>query len=69
MGKKRFKEKKYIKHGGGVCPYCTSKDITGEGNAVWDANYVIHDVRCDDCDSTWKDIYTLTRAEEIHNNT
>ena len=69
MGKKRFKNKKYVKKGGSICPYCESYDITVDGNPLFDANYVSQDVKCDDCGSEWRDVYTLSFAEEKDSNT
>lgn len=69
MGKKRFKEKKYLDHSGNICPYCGSRDISNDGDVETDDNYAWRDVICDDCGSTWRDLYTLTGAEEITNNT
>ena len=46
------------------CPKCGSDDIT-----VFDsgADYKIKwdDVRCNKCDQTWSEIYTLTDVEEL----
>lgn len=69
MGKKRFKEKKYLQHHGGICPYCNSTDINSTGGADFDDNYVNERVECNSCKSEWRDIYVLTTAEEITNNT
>ena len=69
MGKKRFKEKKYLKHHGNICPYCESHNINAKGRALFDDNYVSEDVECNSCESEWCDTYILTTAEEISNNT
>ena len=45
------------------CPYCKSDDLTiTDKNS--DYNQVWHDILCESCDKTWKDIYTLTDMEE-----
>lgn len=45
------------------CPYCKSEDLTiiskdSDYNQAW------YGVQCEDCEKTWKDIYTLTDIEE-----
>ncbi len=69
MSKKRFKEKKYLAGGGSKCPYCTSSNVTATGHIEIDGINGWQSVICLDCESEWTDIYTLTGAEEVQNNT
>ena len=69
MGKKRFKEKKYLESAGGICPYCTSTDITAPGQTEMDGMHAWQNVICESCGSEWQDVYKLVGAEEFSNNT
>jgi hypothetical protein len=68
MGRKRFKEKKYLESCGNICPYCGGDDLN-TGNIQTDSGSAWQDVDCENCGSEWRDLYTLTEVEEIHNNT
>ncbi len=69
MAKKRFKEKKYMNASGGICPYCKNIDVRAHGQVELDGMSGYQAVTCDYCGSEWTDIYTLTGAEEVINNT
>lgn len=54
---------KYVKDGGGYCPFCGSADYGGhsldfEGNAIYQR------ISCNDCGRDWVDCYTLTNVLE-----
>ena len=56
--------KAYVKKGGISCPYCGCEDVFG-GFLEVDAGTASQEVICNGCEKRWRDIYTLTRAEEI----
>ena len=69
MGKKEFKEKEYLKKRGVECPFCGKGDLNTEDPIETDGSDAWQHVNCEYCGSEWKDIYTLTGAEEVNNNT
>jgi len=69
MGKKRFKEKKYLEAAGNICPYCLSDDVETSNAMGTDVNIAWRYVDCYNCGSEWKDLYKLVGAEEVENNT
>jgi len=54
----------YIKEGGECCPFCQDSDIDG-GPVDIDTNCAIQKMSCANCERDWKDVYTLTSAEEV----
>ena len=59
MSLTKEQEQKYIDHGGVICPYCLSTDITS-GHIESDAAIAWAKVSCNCCDKQWQDLYTLT---------
>jgi hypothetical protein len=52
---------KYMKSGGSLCPVCDSSEIvSGFDSLGWEADYIASPVACNDCGSTWEDIFTLS---------
>jgi len=46
------------------CPFCGSSKLTGDGFDAGD-NQVWREIDCDDCNESWREIFTLTDIEEI----
>lgn len=46
------------------CPFCGSDNIYAMMNYGFESNYVWSEQKCE-CGKMWKDIYTLTKIEEI----
>ena len=59
----RTKINKYVKAGGGYCPYCGSEEYEG-GSLDFEGGGIYQNVRCLKCDSDWVDSYTLTNVLE-----
>lgn len=49
----------YARQGGVKCPFCGSHELTS-GAVEVDEGGASQSVTCDDCDSEWEDLYTLT---------
>lgn len=56
-------KKEYIDRGGLRCPYCQSKETGNCGSVSWDEQPSV-EVKCDTCEKTWIDIFTLTDIQE-----
>lgn len=56
-------EKKYMDSEGSRCPYCDSENITADPIEA-DAGCASGDVRCKDCEKSWKDYYSLSGMSE-----
>ena len=50
---------------GVLCPVCRSKQITGH-SVVIDAGYASQKVICNECGSSWHDIYKLIGYESLN---
>ena len=59
-------EEEYIKSGGRQCPVCLSDEIgyTGASDLTGDRSY--EKVACDDCESEWVEVFTLSAIEITH---
>lgn len=57
-------QRRYRKSGGGVCPFCLSREIHGE-EVVIDDGKAYQTVSCDDCEKSWCDEYQLTNYMEM----
>jgi len=55
----------YLKSGGSHCPFCKSDDIEAIGGFDFEASQVWESVKCNACDSEWRDVYTLIEVENI----
>ena len=60
-------QRTYLKHGGGKCVACGSKNIEGgpmemDGTSAWCV------VDCNDCGASWKDVYKLTGYTDFEMN-
>lgn len=57
----------YLKHGGGVCPYCQSDNLkAGDPYMESDDNYlpiVSRDIACRNCEQEWVETYRLADVE------
>ena len=51
----------YVKDGWAHCPYCKSENIEG-GSVDIEGNEAFQEVTCNDCESVWQDVFTLTDA-------
>jgi formate dehydrogenase maturation protein FdhE len=59
----RLKSKEYVEvHQGGICPFCRGTEYEGDSFDLEDGT-AIQRLHCNECDSTWYDVYTLTRYE------
>ena len=56
--KKPLTSKQYIKQGAGMCPFCKSGDISGDGVEVNETE-AYQKVYCCGCGAVWQDIYKL----------
>lgn len=52
--------KEYVDANGTICPYCKSKEISGD---EFDFDGMCREVTCFDCGETWNDIYKLYTFE------
>ena len=50
---------------GVLCPVCRSKQITGH-NIKIDTNYASQEITCNECGSSWHDIYKLIGYENLN---
>jgi transposase-like protein len=57
-------KKEYVNGGYNNCPYCKSDNIHSYVFGK-DDNWVECRVTCEQCETTWKDIYTLTDIQEF----
>jgi C4-type Zn-finger protein len=60
-----FHKKAYLQSEGSICPYCSSKNITGhqfgyEGMNIWQS------VICEECGKEWTDVYKLVDVEPLN---
>lgn len=56
--------KTYFKFKGNYCPECGSLDIEGRAfNA--DSLSAWQDITCNQCDTEWRDLYTLTGVDKL----
>lgn len=55
--------KDYLAACGQICPFCGDHDIEG-GPVDVESNFAWQDIKCNACEKTWQDIYTLTGFEE-----
>jgi formate dehydrogenase maturation protein FdhE len=56
----------YINHSGIFCPYCGSRDISGNGLQT-DGSMGYEWIDCLTCNRSWHDIWELNDIEEIDN--
>ena len=56
----------YLEEGGGHCPKCGSKAIKASGQPEKAAdNQMQMSMFCATCGARWRDIYTLSKAEDL----
>lgn len=53
--------KKYLKNGGGHCPYCESTQVEGDSYDYAEGN-IYQPMSCNACDETWVDCYHLANV-------
>ena len=56
-------KRRYLEEGGARCPFCDSDDIEGTGEHETDGTWHSAEVRCNSCQRTWEDLYTLTDVD------
>ena len=54
---------KYVKNGGGFCPYCGSEQYEG-GSLDFESGGIYQQIVCNDCGKDWIDCYSLTSVLE-----
>ncbi len=57
-------ERQYLERGGICCPACGSTAVAG-GHIVAEYTSAWAEVECENCGSTWRDVYTMTGYEEL----
>ena len=56
----------YLDSGGGVCPKCGSKAIKASSPPEKIASDKVHvNMFCATCGARWRDIFTLSKAEDL----
>jgi formate dehydrogenase maturation protein FdhE len=50
---------------GVVCPVCGTSHISGNGRTQTIADGAYQPIKCDECESTWNDVYTLSGYDEL----
>ena len=56
---KLMTQKQYLSHDGMKCPKCKS-ELIGAGSIEAEALYGWQDIKCQECDYEWQDLWTLT---------
>jgi hypothetical protein len=64
LHKNRMTSIEYCKNNGSICPYCKSKDTTGNGSMINSDNVTRQRVQCNECKKCWTDIHSLVGYEE-----
>ena len=67
MNNEQFTDKEqtdYLNKGARYCPHCGSCDVEAsqfeaDGLCAWS------DVTCNDCETEWRDLYTLTAIDKL----
>lgn len=54
---------KYVKDGGGYCPFCGSAQYEGH-SLDFEGGSIYQKVSCNDCGKDWVDAYTLSNVLE-----
>lgn len=54
---------KYLENSG-VCPYCGSEDIEGEGSYDYGDDSIFAKVHCYSCGQNWEDVYVLAGVDD-----
>ena len=52
-------QKKYLENGGSKCPACRSDNISCDDAIEADGGDAWASIRCDDCNASWTEYYTL----------
>ena len=55
----------YIKTSGLQCPSCEAYEVTTTDHVETDGGFGWQEVRCDSCEATWQDVYTLTGYDNL----
>ena len=50
----------YTDAAGNLCPKCEGDNVEGVDGMQVDSGVAIQGVKCNDCEATWDDLYTLT---------
>lgn len=61
---KPLTSKQYIKQGAGLCPFCESVEISGDGVEI-NGTEAYQEVYCCGCGAVWQDIYKLAELYVI----
>jgi len=63
MAKKtKVSDKQHASRQGTACPACGSNDITAN---EWDGEDACQQVECNECGSTWNDVYKMTGFDNL----
>lgn len=54
----------YLDNNGIKCPFCDSDDIEGTCGVDVDAGVATQDIKCNECEKTWSDVYRLVDVKE-----
>ena len=55
----------YVKNSGQQCPSCEAYEVTTTDHVETDGGFGWQEVRCDSCEATWQDVYTLTGYDNL----
>ncbi len=64
MAKEVMTTEEYVDEIGYQCPVCRGHNLSTK-SFDGDAGFVWQNVSCDDCGSTWKDVYTLSSMTDL----
>ena len=56
---------RYIRNCGSMCPNCGGSNVESTGNLEADGNVATVNIQCNNCHSTWTDIYSLTAFTDL----
>jgi len=62
---KPMTEVQYVKSRGLRCPYCKSSDVEAPGSVDIDSGTATQEIRCNDCEAFWTDIYHLVGYQAV----
>lgn len=61
---KQYKVQEYISSGGTICPYCGGEELQGSSVEIENGK-AFQQIRCQDCDRTWEDMYILSNIVSL----
>jgi hypothetical protein len=57
--------KEYLADWGNLCPNCESNNVESVDSMEYDCGSAWQSVGCNDCKSTWTDVYQLSGYEKL----